>query len=97
MVQQAIIDSLEEKIKRIIEENDRLREEHAALSKERDMLRSENRDRKSAATALENKIRLLELGGGLTGGSVDTKQARARINRLMREIDRCIALMNTGR
>jgi hypothetical protein len=30
----------------------------------------------------------------MTGGSEDTKVAKARVNRLMREVDKCIALLN---
>lgn len=94
MPQREIIDSLSSKIDRLIEENERLRAECLSLSSEKDKLRTENREHKVAQAALESRVKLLELGGGLTGGAVDTKQARDRINRLMREIDRCIALMN---
>lgn len=94
MAQQALIGSLGEKIDKLIEENERLRRECESLSVEGDALRRENREQKAAVTALENRVKLLELGEGLTAGTVDTKQARARINNLMREIDRCIALIN---
>lgn len=94
MARQAVITSLGDKIDRLIAENERLKRECAAVSAERDLLRGENRDRKTAVAALENRVKLLELGEGLKAGTGDTKQARARINHLMREIDRCIALMN---
>ncbi len=94
MAQKAVIQSLHDKVVRLIEDNRRLRGECDALSAERDTLKTENRDLKLAAAALEKRISMLELSGGLAGGGVDTKQARARINGLMREIDRCIALMN---
>lgn len=94
MAGKAIIKSLDEKIDRLIRDNERVRGEYAAVSVERDSLRKENRELKESITALEKRIRLLELGEGLTAGTADTKQARLRINRLMREIDRCIALMN---
>lgn len=48
---------------------------------------------KQTVAELERRIGVLELKEGLTGGT-DSKRAQARINRLMREIDRCIALMN---
>ncbi len=94
MDQRAIIESLRVKVGRLIGENERLKGECDASSVERDTLRAENRELKLSASALEKRIAMLELGGSLAGGSADTKQARARINRLMREIDRCIALMN---
>ncbi len=94
MDRRVIIESLRDKVGRLIEDNKRLAGECSALSAERDTLKVENRDLKLASAALEKRIGTLELGGGLAGGGVDTRQARARINRLMREIDRCIALMN---
>ena len=43
---------------------------------------------------LEKRIGVLEISGGMTGAGRNTKLARQRVNLLMREIDRCIALMN---
>lgn len=94
MDRRATIESLRDKIGRLIDDNGRLRRECDALSAEREALKTENRDLKLAAAALEKRVGMLELGDSLAGGGVDTKQARARINRLMREIDRCIALIN---
>ena len=36
----------------------------------------------------------MQLTAGLAGGSADKEKARARVNRLMREVDKCIALLN---
>lgn len=94
MAGQAIIESLGEKIDRLIAENERLMGEYSAVSAERDSLRKNNRELKETVAALEKRVKLLELGEGLKAGTGDTKQARARINHLMREIDRCIELMN---
>jgi FtsZ-binding cell division protein ZapB len=94
MERREIIASLRDKTLQLIEDNGRLRQEYDALSTERDSLKAENRDLKLATATLEKRVSLLELSNGLAGGGVDTKQAQARINQLMREIDRCIALIN---
>lgn len=94
MPENAIISSLGEKIARLIEDNRSAHGERDRLAKECDRLKTENRELKQAAASLEKRVKVLELGQSITGGSGDTKQAKARINRLMREIDRCIALMN---
>lgn len=92
---QEIIKSLSKKIARVIEDNERLQREYLTLDAKKDKLNAENRELKQTIASLEKRLNILELGNSLTsGGSVDKKQARARINRLMREIDRCIALMN---
>lgn len=94
MAKNAVIEALAEKVGRLIEENDRLVKENAMLSDKRGRLAAENRELKETIVALEKRIGVLELGNGLVGSSVDRKRAQARINKLMREIDRCIALMN---
>ena len=94
MARHAVIDSLGEKIARLMEDNERLRGELDRTAQQRDKLKTENRELKESIAALEKRLGVLELGSSLSGGGVDTKRARARINRLMREIDRCIALMN---
>ena len=68
-----------------MEENDRLFAENRELALRREL--------KQTVAELERRIGVLELKEGLTGGT-DSRRAQARINRLMREIDRCIALMN---
>ena len=94
MAKNAVIEALAEKVGRLIEENERLVKENAVLSEKRDRLTVENRELKEKIAGLEKRIGVLELGNGLIGSSVDRKRAQVRINQLMREIDRCIALMN---
>lgn len=94
MARHAVIDSLGEKIARLIEDNRRLRSEADGTTRQRDKLRSENRELRENVVRLEKRLGVLELGSSLSGGGVDAERARARINRLMREIDRCVALMN---
>ena len=94
MAKEAVIDALADKGGRLIDENDRLVSANRELASRREKLMSENRELKETVVALEKRIGMLELGNGLSGGGADRKRAIARINRLMREIDRCIALMN---
>lgn len=94
MAKNAVIEALAEKVGCLIEENERLVKENAVLSEKKGRLTVENRELKEKIAGLEKRIGVLELGNGLIGSSVDRKRAQARINQLMREIDRCIALMN---
>lgn len=97
MAKQQIVSALAEKVARVIEENSRLESRRAAAEADLARLRSENRSLREKLDAAERKVALLELGESLGSGAADgasRKRARAQINRLMREIDRCIALIN---
>ena len=43
---------------------------------------------------LKDKNKILKLSASLQGEEQDTQAARQRINELVREIDKCIALLN---
>lgn len=97
MAKQQIVNSLAEKVARVIDENTRLESQQQAAEAELARLRSENRSLREKLDAAERKVALQSLGEGLVGGAADDasrKRARAQINRLMREIDRCIALVS---
>ena len=94
MAQHDIIKSLGEKVSRLIADNEKLRGERDGLIAGNDRLKAGERELKQNIAALEKRIKVLELGSSISGGSVDTKQAKARINQLMREIDKCLTLMN---
>lgn len=94
MAESPIIESIKGKISRLIAENRRQSEECQKLSLQRDKLKRENRDLTAKVVAMEKRISILELKGSLGGDSNNAKLAKARVNRLMREIDKCIALMN---
>lgn len=95
MAQFAVIDSLRQKIERLIQENVSLRKECTEGAKAQEKLRSDNRELTVKLTQAAKRIEMLELSTSLTKSDPDeTKRAKARINQLMREIDRCIALIN---
>lgn len=96
MAKQEIVKSLAEKVGRVIEENTRLERQQAEMEANLQKLRTENRKLKERLDAAQKRLALLELGEGFGAGGDEAsrKRARAQINRLMREIDRCIALMN---
>lgn len=92
-----IIESIEKKVARLIADNWKLREEKEKLIAAREKLRDENRDMAARMAEMERKVAILELREGFSGETVDktsTKAARARVNRLMREVDKCIALLH---
>jgi hypothetical protein len=91
----AIIDSIERNAARLIGENRRLRGEVERLSASREKLRADNSRLAGEVALLQRRDTIRQLAdgfGGEAGG--DAKLARARVNRLLREIDKCIGLLN---
>lgn len=93
MADNGVINSLDAKVKRLIKENERLLSHNQNLSAQIEALSSANRELRLNTAALQKRIGVLELAQGFAGQG-DNKRAQARINRLMREIDKCIALLN---
>ena len=57
-----------------------------------DALRAEKRSLEERVRELDAELARMQLAEGLAGGSRNREKARARVNRLMREVDKCIAL-----
>lgn len=93
-----ILDSVARNVARLIAENRRLRAEVGRLSASREKLAAESRELSAIVAGLERRLTIKELSDGFAGEKTDrrgAKIARARVNRLLREVDRCIALLGT--
>ena len=55
--------------------------------------RSEKRTLEERVRELDAELARMQLTEGLAGGGSNREKARARVNRLMREVDKCIALL----
>ena len=93
MAKLPVVDSLKAHVSRLIDENVSLKGERNSLNDRCVKLQSENRELQMKTAELERRIQVLELGESLSGGD-DKRKAKLQINRLMREVDKCIALMN---
>ena len=62
------------------------------VTAQRDALRAEKRSLEERVRELDAELARMQLAEGLAGGSRNREKARARVNRLMREVDKCIAL-----
>ena len=94
MSKSAVIEAIQSKVDRLVADNRRLRGEYETAARQRDKLKADNMELVQQADRLQKRIEVLELRESMAGGSEDTKAARARVNRLMREVDKCIALLN---
>ena len=72
----------------------RLMAEHAKLRGLCDRMKTEGDALQERVRSLEEELSCVRLAEGLAGGGRNRERARARVNRLVREVDRCIALLN---
>jgi ATP-dependent protease ClpP protease subunit len=88
-----LVSGIEYKVRRLTEKHAQLKEENVSLTSEIQKLKRSNDEQKQIINQLEEKIRVLKLTKALEtkGGDVDSK---LRINEMLREIEKCIGLLN---
>ena len=94
MAEKGVIMNIAAQVDRLVESHSTLAKACAELTAERDALRNENRTLALQIKELQARLSKMQLSDGLSGGAADKEGARARINRLLREVDRCIALLD---
>lgn len=93
MAEKEVIRRLEAHILRLMDDHrEAIRQRDEALAGQK-ALKTQNRTLQEQVRELDARLARLELSGGLAGKSPDREKARARVNRLMREVDKCIALL----
>lgn len=93
MADKSVITDLGSRIRQLIDDHKRLTALCAELTAENGALKTENRALLEQRKKLETELSRMQLTAGLTGDGYSRDKARARVNRLMREVDKCIALL----
>jgi len=93
MADKSVITNIEVRVGQLIEDHRRLKGLCNEMTAECMALRSEKRRLETRIRELEVEVARMQLAEGLAGGSSDRNKARARVNRLMREVDKCIKLL----
>lgn len=93
MAEKSIIVNLESRVRQLIVAHEKLASLCAELKAECTKLRAENRQLEEQNRSLKSDLARRELAESLTGESKNRDKARVRVNRLMREVDACIALV----
>jgi FtsZ-binding cell division protein ZapB len=70
------------------------RDQNQELSEQNEALQKEVHHKQSVINELEEKNQKMSLAKGILAESETSDDARVRINRIVREIDKCIALLN---
>ena len=90
-----LVVNIESKVNKIISLYNSLKKEKEEILEENKMLKSEVEDRDKDIKRLEEKIKLLRITKSVSTQDVEkNKESRQKINEYVREIDKCIALLN---
>lgn len=93
MADKSVISNLEARVRQLIEAHRKMAEYCAELEAQQETLRAEKRSLEVRVRELDAEVARMQLTEGLAGGSPNREKARARVNRLMREVDKSIALV----
>ncbi len=88
-----MIDQLKKRIQQLISAYETEKAEHNRLQAELDKSIAENEAYKKQITELERTIDNLKLADAFKAGNADNTEARKKIDKLIKEIDKCITLM----
>ena len=90
----SIVNNIEVKLRKLIAK-------HQQISKERLILQQENEDfvaslklKEIEILNLQEKIKLMNISKSVDVSKQEAKETRLKINEYVREIDKCIALLN---
>ena len=90
-----IVLNIEKKVNKIISLYRSLQKEKEEILEENTNLRSEILERDNNIKSLEEKIKLLRITKSVGDHDLEiNKESRQKINEYVREIDKCIALLN---
>jgi predicted nuclease with TOPRIM domain len=68
--------------------------ENESLKGELERCRTELENKGDRIKELEKKVELMQLGDAFKASSEDVKEAKRKIGRIVREIDKCISMLN---
>ncbi|MEE2700421.1 MAG: hypothetical protein VYD71_03560 [Bacteroidota bacterium] len=90
----AIVDSLEVKIKQLISLYGKTQQEKQQAVNEGEKLKKTLAEKQEVINSLEEKIKLIKMSKVVSSSNEDNKKTKQKINEYVREIDKCIALLN---
>ncbi|MFW6249078.1 MAG: hypothetical protein ACOC4J_04840 [Bacteroidota bacterium] len=89
-----IIKDLSENLNHIISLYEKTKEEKKELLEENSRLKKEIKSEQVTIEELKEETQRIKISKQLNAGDGENKEVKNRINRLVREIDKCIALLN---
>ena len=90
----AIVDSLDVKVKKLISLYDKTQQAKKQCVSEREELKKVLAEKQEIINSLEEKIKFIKMSKVVSSSKEDNKKTKQKINEYVREIDKCIALLN---
>lgn len=91
---EALIDSLKEKIRTLISLYESAKAENDYLKADKQELIGQLAGKDDELKELERKYEVLKMAKSLSGAGSGGHEAKLKVNRIVRDIDKCIALLN---
>ena len=88
------IKDLAAKVERLVNAQAHLRSENSKLSARNAELERLVTEQKNMVSRLEEQNKVVKIAKAVTEDDDDRKEQRKRLNELVREVDKCIALLN---
>ena len=89
-----IINNIEVKVGKLIAKYDKLNAEKLDLQRNNNTLNVRLQEKESQIVALQDKVKLMNISKSVDANKEEVKSTRLKINEYVREIDKCIALLN---
>lgn len=89
-----VVQGLIDRVQKLIVRYSGLREQFELLSQENDNLRHQIDEQKKEIDRIEQQYNSAKIATNVLAPVDDKDEARAELNRIVREIDNCIALLN---
>ena len=89
-----IINSIESKVVKLIKQLKQLQNDKSDLQRINDNLCAKLEEKEKEILALHDKVKLMNISKSVDKDKDDIKATRLKINEYVREIDKCIALLN---
>jgi|TARA_B110000008_G_C16838758_1_gene511739 chromosome segregation ATPase len=89
-----IINNIELKVGKLIEKSNQLTAEKNSLRQNNDALNAQLQEKEKQIVALQDKVKLMNISKSVDTSEEDVKATRLKINEYVREIDKCISLLN---
>ncbi|WP_373517613.1 hypothetical protein [Pricia sp.] len=86
-----VVDSLENKISKLLHKIELLQQSNTKLVNELDHLKKDKVEVSNSISVWEERYNSLKLANTMLGSSTDKTEAKLKINTLIRELDHCIA------
>ena len=91
---QVLLDEFKAKFRLLIRKHDRLKEKNKHLADQLNALREETARLRQENEQLGKKCENIKLAKMITASQVEQQSAKQKFNKIVREIDKCIAQLN---